>query len=155
VVPSFREFRPALTAVLIVLIVVSSGCGGSSQPARETPAPTPASAATPLPAPELTPTAAETPGAEAASPDAESTPFEVKSYGVPECDAYVKQYLACIEGRVPEEQRAGWLASLEANRVRWNGLAAMQQGSLALKLACKAASQVSKEALAVDYGCEF
>jgi hypothetical protein len=101
------------------------------------------------------PTAAETSAGEVAAPDVESTPSEVKPYGIAECDTYVAKYLACIEGRVPEDQRAGWLASLEANRVRWKGLAAMQQGSLALRLACKAASQVSKEALAVDYGCEF
>jgi hypothetical protein len=84
-----------------------------------------------------------------------ATPTPVVTYGVAECDKYVKKYLTCIETRVPADQRQGWLATFETNRAKWKGLAAMREGKLALGLACKSALEMSKQALAVDFGCEF
>lgn len=79
----------------------------------------------------------------------------ITPFGVPECDTYVKQYLGCVETRVSGEARERLLRSFEANRTKWRALATMQQGALALAIACKAATQKAKEELSVDYGCEF
>ena len=85
----------------------------------------------------------------------EATPQPVVTYGVPECDNYVKKYLTCIETHVPADQRHGWLATFEANRARWKSLWSMREGKLALGLACKSALEMSRQALVVDFGCEF
>ena len=80
---------------------------------------------------------------------------KITPFGVPECDTYVKKYLACVEGRVPAQQRGALLEAFEANRTKWRALAAMREGAVALALACRTAALKSKEALSVDYGCEF
>ena len=84
-----------------------------------------------------------------------ATPEAITTYGVPQCDNYVKKYLQCIETRVPADQRQGWIATFEANQAKWKGLASMREGKLALGLACKSALEMSRQALAVDFGCEF
>ncbi len=101
------------------------------------------------------------PSAEEGAPEpAESTVAaseapKITPFGVPECDTYVRQYLACVEGRVPPEQKAALLEAFEANRTKWRALAAMREGAVALTIACRTAAQKSKEGLSVDYGCEF
>lgn len=79
----------------------------------------------------------------------------VTPFGVPECDAYVKKYLACVEGRVSGQQKERLIEAFEANRTKWRALSAMKEGAMALALSCRVAAQKSKEELTVEYGCEF
>ena len=141
----------ALAGSLVIATSVLA-CGGA-EPARIDPAQRPQ---TPRPAPTSGDAASsEAAAGDEAAADAEPTPFEIQTFNVAECDSYIKKYLACIEGHIPSEQRRGWMESLAANQTRWRTLAAMKEGRVALSLACKAAASASKEALAVDYGCEF
>ena len=86
-------------------------------------------------------------------PDA--TPASIPEFGVPECDKYVKKYLACVEGHVTDTQKEELTAAFEANLLKWRALSVMKEGKLALSLACKAAAAAAKENLTVEYGCEF
>jgi hypothetical protein len=79
----------------------------------------------------------------------------VTPFGVPECDAYVKKYLACVEGRISGEQKERLIEAFEANRTKWRALSTMREGAVALALSCRAAAQKSKEELTVEYGCDF
>lgn len=96
-------------------------------------------------------------GEETGAPAASSAPAPpgITSFGVPDCDEYVKKYLECVEGKVSPEQREQLMAAFEVNRTKWRALATMREGAVALGLACRAARQKSKEDLTVEYGCEF
>lgn len=120
----------ALAAVLV-------GCGS---PPKETEAAAAAS------------TAAETASTPAAPPDGVAV---ITKFGVPECDAYVAKYMACVEGKVTGEAKQQLLATFEANQKKWRAMSTMKEAALALGLACKASAQKAKEELAVEYGCEF
>jgi hypothetical protein len=126
------------TASLFSLVVVLAAFGvacGDSKP-MEAPA---AAAASPQPA--------------AAAP--ETVAATVTSFGVPECDTYVTKYLACVEGKVPADQKDKLVEAFEANRAKWRAMSTTKEGAMALSVTCKAASEKAREALSVDYGCEF
>ena len=93
--------------------------------------------------------------APAAADASAASPSSVTPFGVAECDNYVSKYLACVDGKVPAEEKEELMAAFEANRTKWRALATLREGAIALGLACRAAAQKSKEQLAVDYGCEF
>jgi hypothetical protein len=120
--------------LLSVLTAVSIACGNQAKP--------PAAAAP-----------AESPASAVVAPAA-GVPV-VTNFGVPECDAYVSKYMACVEGKVTGEARDQLLATFEANRTKWRAMSTMREGAVALGLACRAALQKAKEELVVDYGCEF
>jgi hypothetical protein len=149
-------FVRCLLAAVLVPTVLACDRAPKSEPAPLAPPPavqaavaSAESAEIPLPSSEEG--AAEPAESALAAPEAPKiTPF-----GVPECDNYVKQYLTCVEGRVPPEQKGALLEAFEANRTKWRALAAMREGAVALTIACRTAAQKSKEALSVDYGCEF
>ena len=138
-----------LRAVAVVFACASLGCDGAARPA---PAPSPAGAspgevaAAPAPAPEADPDAA---GAESSKPPP-FTPF-----GLPECDGFLIKCQACVDERTPDDQRGRFEDELRENRTRWWQLAEMQQGTVAVGLACRIFAQSKKTDLAVDYGCEF
>lgn len=145
-------FARCLLAAIVTSTAFACDRASKSEPAPLAPPPSVAgveSAEAPQPSSgEGAPEPAESTVAASEAP--KITPF-----GVPECDTYVKQYLACVEGRVPPEQKGALLEAFEANRTKWRALAAMREGAVALTIACRTAAQKSKEALAVDYGCEF
>ncbi len=137
-----------LRAAAVALACASLGCDGA---ARTPPAPPPDRAPVevasgPAPAPDADPAAA---GAEAPQPPP-FTPF-----GLPECDGFLVKYRACVEERIPADQRGRFEDELRENRTRWWQLAEMQQGTVAVGLACRIFAQSKKTDLAVDYGCEF
>jgi hypothetical protein len=133
-----------------VSVCASLGCAGP----KGEPAPRAAAAAAPTPLPEgAAPdvTAPESPGgADDAPKPPPFTPF-----GLPECDTFLTKYLACVEERIPADQRGRFEDELRENRTRWWKLADMQQGTVAVGLACRIFAQSKKADLAVDYGCEF
>ena len=136
-----------LRAAAAVLACVSLGCNRAAPPG---PPPAPVSpvefAAASGPVQEGSPDAA---AAEAPKPPP-YTPF-----GLPECDGFLVKYRACVEERIPADQRARFEDELRENRTRWWQLAEMQQGTVAVGLACRIFAQSKKTDLAVDYGCEF
>jgi hypothetical protein len=98
---------------------------------------------------------ADSTAAATASPDPASGIPVVTKFGVPECDAYVEKYTACIEGKVPQADKERLLSGFEANRSKWRAMATMKESAVALGLACRAAAQKAKEEMLVEYGCEF
>lgn len=105
------------------------------------------------------PVGVATPATEAptASSDAAATPgaLVITPFGVPDCDNYIKKYMACVDGKVTEGQKAALMEQFAANQTKWRALSTMREGAVALSLACRAANQKAKEELAVEYGCEF
>jgi hypothetical protein len=75
-------------------------------------------------------------------------------FGVPECDEYMKKYLACIESKVPEAGRAMLKASLDQQKAAWKQGASTPEGRAALATGCKAAADQTKAAVAA-YGCTW
>ena len=145
----FRWFSPILACACL-------GCDGAKTTKQATPTPDPpvqsvSSGAEGESAPPITP-ASE---AQGSVPPSEPQSTKVTPFGVSECDNYVKQFLACVDGKVSGEQRDALMAGFEANRTKWRALSTMREGAVALGIACRAAAQKSRESLTVDYGCEF
>lgn len=136
---------PAVASFFLTAALLACGSSSKSGPAQA------------APAQAATDGAAGTASSEATSGPAAGVvgSVSVTPFGVPECDTYVKQFLSCVEGRVPEAQRDKFIEAFEANRQKWRALSTMREGALALGMACRAAAQKSKEELQVDYGCEF
>ena len=88
-------------------------------------------------------------------PAASANAVVVTPFGVPDCDNYVKKFMACVDGKVTPDQKAALMEQFAANQTKWRALSTMREGAVALSLACRAANQKSKEELAVEYGCEF
>jgi hypothetical protein len=76
-------------------------------------------------------------------------------FGVPECDNFVRKFVACVDARVPEDRRRALMDDLNQNRARWRDMARLKEAGVAQSLACRAYAQRVKGDLAVDYGCEF
>jgi len=74
-------------------------------------------------------------------------------FGVPECDAYMKKYLACIE-KAPEAARAMMRQQLDQNKAVWKQAAATPQGKAAMASGCTQADQQSGPAMKA-YGCSW
>jgi hypothetical protein len=119
-------------SILGVLVVVAAACGG-----HET---------TPPPATQPPAAAAPATTAPAASGAAE--------FGVPECDDYLKKYMACIDSHVPEAGRAMMRQQLDQTKEQWKQAAATAEGRSALGVGCKAAMDAARTATAA-YGCTF
>jgi hypothetical protein len=79
----------------------------------------------------------------------------ITNFGVPECDAYVAKYMACLDEKVSAEAKERLLATFEMNRTKWRAMSTMKGGAAALSTVCLAATQKAKETLFVEYGCEF
>ena len=119
---------PAGLAVLVVS-VLGAGCSEKA----------PAKAATP----------AQAPATSAAAPAATASEF-----GVPECDRYVKNYLACIDSKVPEASRTMVRQSFDQARAAWKQAAATPEGRQGLAASCAQAEAATKQAMTA-YGCRW
>jgi hypothetical protein len=121
-------------AVIPVLCIaaLSAGCGGGAEASKEAPR-----AAESVPA---------TQAAKAATGGSE--------FGVPECDSYVKKYLACVDSKVPESARAMLRQSFDATKAQWKQAASTPQGRAGLASGCLQADAAAKQSMAV-YGCTW
>lgn len=70
--------------------------------------------------------------------------------GIPECDAYLTKVMACIDGKVPEAQRAQLKQAIESSKASW---AAIPDKAAAGK-ACQTAMDQAKASYGA-MGCEF
>jgi hypothetical protein len=75
-------------------------------------------------------------------------------FGVAECDQYIRKYLACVDGKVPEAARPMMRQSLDQTKAAWKQAAATPQGKTGLAAACTQADANSKQAMQA-YGCEW
>jgi len=129
-----------LTGVLVLsCIVVVAACSGPQQQAAPQSTQAPAAAAS-------APGAAASGGLAAmvASGD----------FGVPECDSYMKKYLACIDSKVPDMARAPLKQAFEQQKAAWKQAASTPQGRAALATACSQAETTAKQSMAA-YGCQW
>ena len=131
------------STMVSVIALACFACGGTAAPPPATTS-APAAAATPT-------TAAPAAATPAATPAATSTP--VASFGVAECDDYIKKYTACIDKLAPAAQGASRQA-LEQSRAAWKQAAATEQGKAALATSCKAASDSAAPAMRAQ-GCTW
>lgn len=118
--------------------------------------PPPPAASPASPAPTSAPVeSAAAPLVEADSTGSEPEPPPLMPFGVPECDNFITRYIACVELRVPADQKARLMDDLHEHRATWRELSRMEQGKLAVGLSCRGVAQRLKGDLTVDYGCEF
>ena len=75
-------------------------------------------------------------------------------FGVPECDQYMKKYLACIDSKVPQAARAMLKQSLDQSKAAWKQAAATPQGKASLAAACTQAEATAKQSMQM-YGCQW
>lgn len=148
-------------ATVLVWVSACLACGEASTSAPPAPAQAEAAALPSPPAPSGAASAQAAP-AETTPPESDSEgtedgpkPPPLTPVGVPECDKFVERFVACVERRVPPEQREDKMRELNTHRARWRELLSMQDGKIAAGLACRGVAQRLKSDLIVDYGCEF
>jgi hypothetical protein len=98
--------------------------------------------------------AAAPPASQAAATQPAATAVADGDFGVPECDQYVRKYLACIDSKVPDAARAMVRQGLDQSRAQWKQAAATPEGRAGLANACAQAESASKTAMAA-YGCQW
>jgi hypothetical protein len=74
--------------------------------------------------------------------------------GVPECDAFIANYDACISSKVPEAARVQYKTAIEQWRTSWHQLAANPSTKPSLVAACKQSAEQARVAMK-NYGCTF
>jgi len=72
--------------------------------------------------------------------------------GVPECDAFIAQYDACISNKVPESSRAQYKAAVNQWRTAWKKIADNPETRRSLANACQQAARQQEISLKA-YGC--
>jgi len=83
-----------------------------------------------------------------------STTASADSIGVPECDAFIAKYEACVKDKVPEQARAQFNTGLAQWRKSWKQLAANPQTKATLVGVCKTQLDSAKTSMKA-YGCTF
>ena len=103
---------------------------------------------------EAAPPAADTAApAEAAAAPADATAMAptADSVGVPECDAYLTKYEACISAHVPAAAQAALKQSLDQTRAGWKS-ASDAGGKASLAAACTQMTESARASMKA-YGC--
>ena len=161
--------RALALALLLVSLPACKGAdsGEQAKTAGDTPAPAaekteanPDGAASGKQIPAAEGAEAET-GAETETGDEEEAveqaplPDSFEKVGVELCDAYVKDYVACIDTKVPEAEREALRRQVFANIQAWKQTAAGGSSAQAgLQTGCRIAREQAKRATQ-DWGCEW
>lgn len=74
--------------------------------------------------------------------------------GVPECDAFITAYEACVNDKVPAAARPQFNNSLATWRKSWHDLAANPRTKATLVGVCKTSLDQAKQSMKA-YGCTF
>jgi len=96
---------------------------------------------------------ATTPTASPAATTATAT-ASATDVGVPECDAFIKAYEACVKDKVQAQFRAPFESTLATWRKTWHDQAANPQTRAALATACKSAREQATTSMKA-YNCTF
>jgi hypothetical protein len=118
-------------AAVTVVALVSVACGESKAPAP-----------------------AGSPAVTMAAPATTAPVATASEFGVPECDAYMNKWLACVDSKVPESMRANYRTSIEQSKASWKAAAATPEGRAALASTCTQSLEATKQALA-SYNCTW
>jgi len=97
------------------------------------------------------------PAASAAAPAAggdTSLTVAAGDFGVPECDSYMKKYIACVDSKVPEMARGALKQALDQQKAAWKQAASTPQGKSALATGCTQAEAAAKQSMSA-YGCQW
>src|SRR5262245_19828863 len=94
-----------------------------------------------------------TPAPPAASPAA-TTHTASGDIGVPECDAFLKAYEACVHDKVPAAARPTFDTTLANWRKAWHEQAANPQTKAVLAQSCKTAHDQARTSMKA-YNCTF
>jgi len=130
-----------LTGVLVLsCIAVVVACSGPQQQAAPQSTQAPAAAASAAPG--------------AAGSGSLAAMVASGDFGVPECDSYMKKYLACIDSKVPEMARAPLKQAFEQQKAAWKQAASTPQGRTALATGCSQAEATARQTMAA-YGCQW
>ena len=98
--------------------------------------------------------AASTAPAVTAAPATTAPAVAASEFGVPECDNYMKSWLACVDSKVPENMRATYRTAIEQSKSQWKQAASTPQGKESLVMACTQSLAATKQALAA-YNCTW
>ncbi len=74
--------------------------------------------------------------------------------GIPACDAYLKNYDACISAKMPKEAQEQSKASMKQMHDAWKGMAGNANTKPALQQACEQATAAAKQSMGA-MGCTF
>ncbi|MEO8501248.1 MAG: hypothetical protein ABI565_10060 [Vicinamibacteria bacterium] len=141
-----------------ILVMALPRCGGAPKAER---APAAEASIAVAPPPEGASLSEGASAPEAAEPDrlattpGQAAPPPLMPLNVPECDNFVKIFVACVDKHVPADHREALMDELNLHRARWRELEKMQEGKVAASLSCRGVAQRLKNDLIVDYGCEF
>ena len=75
-------------------------------------------------------------------------------FGVPECDSYMKKYLACIDAKVPDAVRVPFKQAFDQQKAAWKQAASTEQGRAGLAMGCTQAEAAAKQSMSA-YGCQW
>ena len=89
-----------------------------------------------------------------ASPAASAPANSAQKIGVPECDAFITAYEACVNDKVPAAARPQFNTSLAQWRKSWHDLAANPQTKPTLAQVCKTSLEQARTSMKA-YGCTF
>ena len=89
-----------------------------------------------------------------ASPAATTAASHTGDVGVPECDAFLKAYEACVHDKVPAAARPTFDTTLANWKKAWHEQAANPQTKAALASACKTAHDNARTTMKA-YNCTF
>src|SRR5258705_10032254 len=92
--------------------------------------------------------------APAPSPAATAHTSVAEKIGVPECDAFITAYEACVNDKVPAAARPQFNNSLATWRKSWHELAANPRTKATLVGVCKTSLDQAKQSMKA-YGCTF
>src|SRR5512138_2574309 len=96
----------------------------------------------------------ESAAAPAASPAATTAASQTGAIGVPECDAFLKAYEACVHDKVPAAARPTFDTTLANWKKAWHAQAANPQTRAALAAACKTSQEQARTTMKA-YNCTF
>jgi hypothetical protein len=122
-------------AACALAVLVTAACSDSKAPA---------------PAASAAPASGEA-GTTGGAAETKAAPSE---YGVPECDAFMKAWAACVDSKVPAEQRAVYKQSFDAAKASYTQAASTPQGKAGLAMVCTQQLAATKQALAA-YNCTW
>jgi hypothetical protein len=74
--------------------------------------------------------------------------------GIPECDAYIRKYQACLAERVPVEAQTPLRIALDEKRKQWRASATDQYSHATVSDQCRSAMAIARQSMS-EYGCDF
>jgi hypothetical protein len=134
--------RLTYTLLALGLTVALTACG--QKPAETGAANPPAAAPTTAPAEPAAPPAAPAP----------TTVATADKTGIPECDDYLTKYEACVNSKLPADQRGTFATSIAQSRAAWKTAAENPGSRDIMKQTCTTALEQTRTAMKA-YGCDM